>query len=182
MSTALSFAQLKSALWADPRARVHAIIDGGLVPGLPALVAAADCGGWDCLLRGALAPEVAATAPYLVELTETSPFSEWLLGEATGLHPGWGVVLVSHAALLAAREHCRDLCNVVMPTGERRRWRWWDPELLALLLPNAQASQLDELFGLGQQIVVPAREAWTWYRLQDGVLAIDVRPQMQAKR
>lgn len=182
MSTALSYAQLKSALWADSRARVHAIIDGGAVPGLAAKVAAAESNGWDCLLRGALAPEVAATAPYLVELTEASPFTDWLLDEATTVHPGWGIAMVSHAALLAAREHCRDLCNVMMPTGERRRWRWWDAELLALLLPGAQASQLDELFGLGQQIIVPARDAWTWYRLEDGVLAVDARARMQEKR
>jgi hypothetical protein len=182
MSTALSFAQLKSALWADSRAHVYAIVDGGLVPGLPAKVAAAECNGWDCLLRGALAPEVAATAPYLVDLAEKSPFTDWLLGEATAMHPGWGIAMVAHAALLATREHCRDLCMVTMPTGERRRWRWWDAELLALLLPTAQASQLDEVFGLGQQIVVPARAAWTWYRLEDGVLATDVRTQMQEKR
>lgn len=182
MSTALSFAQLKASLWADRRARVHAIIDGGMIAGLPAKVASADCNGWDCLLRGALPTEVAATAPYLVELTEASPFSAWLLGEAAGAHPGWGVVLVSHESLLAVREHCRSMSDVVMPTGDRRRWRWWDAELLAMLLPDAQASQLDEIFALGQQIVVPAREAWTSYRLQDGLLATETRAQMVEKR
>jgi hypothetical protein len=178
MSAALSYPQLKAAVFADRRARVHAVIDGAVVPGLPAKVAAAECNGWDCLQRGALSAEDAAAAAYLVELAETAPFSDWLLAEATRNHPGWGVVLVSQHALLPVREHCRSLGDVVLPDGERRRWRWWDPELLAVLLPTCGASQLDEIFALDQQIVVPARTAWTWLALENGTLATTVRNQM----
>jgi hypothetical protein len=182
MSAAQSYPQLKAAVWADRRARVHAVVDGAVVPGLPARIAAAECNGWDCLQRGALSPEAAAAAPYLVELAEPAPFSDWLLAEATSNHPGWGVLLVSHHALLAVREHCRSVAEVVMPDGERRRWRWWDPELLALLLPTCSAAQLDELFALGQQIVVPQRTAWTWHSLPEGTLETTMRNVMASGR
>jgi hypothetical protein len=182
MSAALSYPQLKAAVWADRRSRVHAVIDGAVVPGLQARLAEAECNGWDCLRRGALSAEAAAAAAYLVELAEPAPFSDWLLAEATANHPGWGVVLVSPHPLLQVREHCRALGEVVLPDGERRHWRWWDPELLATLLPTCSASQLDEIFGLGEQIVVPTRSAWTWHRLEDGVLATTVRNQMPAQK
>ena len=178
MSTALSYPQLKAAVWADRHARVHAVIDGAVVPGLPTRVAAAECNGWDCLLRGALPDAVALAAPYLVELSEASPFSDWLLAEATANHPGWGVVLVSRHALLRVREHCRTLSEVLLPEGGRRRWRWWDPELLAVLLPSCSAEQLDEVFALDQKIVVPTKAVWTWHALDDGTLATLERPQL----
>ena len=94
--------------------------------------------------------------------------------------PGFGLVMVSQRALLPMREHCRSLNEVQLPDGERRPWRWWDPELLALLLPELSPSQLDELFGAGQQIVLPAATGWTWYALRDGVLAQDARPLLAA--
>jgi Domain of unknown function (DUF4123) len=178
LSSALSYPQLKAAVFADRRARVHAVVDGAVVPGLPARLAAADLAGWDCLLRGALPDAAAKAAPYVAELAEASPFTDWLLGEAPAVHPGWGVLLVSHHALLPVREFCRSLAEVILPEGARRRWRWWDPELLAVVLPSCSASQLDEVFALGQQIVVPARTAWTWHALAEGTLATVERPRL----
>jgi hypothetical protein len=34
------------------------------------------------------------------------------------------------------------------------------------------------VFGLGQTIVLPAADAWTWLSMEQGVLATDVRPLM----
>ena len=182
VSTALSYPQLKAAVWADRHARVHAIVDGSVVPALPAKLVTADCEGWDCLVRGALSDAAAQAAPYLVQLSEASPFSDWLLAEATANHPAWGVVMVSRHALLPAREHCRSLGEVLLPDGQHRRWRWWDPELLGVLLPSFGASQLDEVFALGQQIVVPGRQRWVWYEMVDGTLATQEREQLAPSR
>lgn len=182
MSTAQPLPQLRASLWADARTRVHAVVDGSVVPGLPQRLAEAVCGGWDCLTRGALSAEAAAGAAYVVELAPSGEFTDWLLGDAAAAHPGWGVVLVSPQPLLRAREHCRWLATVTLPSGERRRWRWWDPELLALLLPGCSAAQLDELFALGQRIVVPGRDEWIGYRLDDGVLATESRRVLKPER
>ena len=76
------------------------------------------------------------------------------------------------------REHCRTIGDVILPSGERRSWRWYDPEVLQTVLPTLLGGQLDEIFGLGQAIVVPAADAWTWLALEDGVLAADRRALM----
>jgi Domain of unknown function (DUF4123) len=178
MANALSYAQLKAALWARQGVRVHAVLDGRVVPGLPGLLEKADLLGWDCLERGALSAQAARQAPYLAELREASPFSDWLLAEAGKVHPGWGLVMVSLQPMLAVREHCRSLDDVVLPDGERHPWRWYDPELLAALLPSFSPSQLDELFALGQQIVVVGSGVWTWHGLEQGVLASTERALM----
>jgi hypothetical protein len=180
MANALSYAQLKAALWARQGARVHAVLDGRVIPGLPTLLEKADLPGWDCLQRGALSAEAARQAPYLAELHEASPFTDWVLAEAAQIHPGWGLVMVSAQPMLAMREHCRNLDDVITPDGQRRPWRWYDPELLTALLPSFSPSQHDELFGAGQQIVLVSTEAWTWHALEQGVLASTERPLMRA--
>ena len=88
MSTGFSAAQLRASLWARQGARVHAIVDGLIVPGLQQKLEAADAAGWDCLRRGALGPEDAERATYLAELKEASPFTDWMLGEASTTYPG----------------------------------------------------------------------------------------------
>lgn len=176
MSNAVSHSQLKAALWAQPGARVHAVIDGMVMPGMAPLLASADVAGWDCLQRGALLPEQAEHAAYLVELRAASPFTELLLGEAVTTFPGWGLLLVSRHALLPVREHCRALGTVIAPDGERRAWRWFDPEVLSAILPALQPSQLDLVFELEQSFVLPSATEWTWHSMREGVLETDLRP------
>jgi len=182
MSTAFSAAQLRAALWAREGSRVHAVIDGLVVPGIEGKLKNAKLAGWDCLQRGALSADEAERAPYLAELGEGSPFTDWLLGEACGAYPGWGVLCISMKPLLPVREHCRTIGEVNLPDGERRPWRWYDPEVLRAILPLLLAGQLDEIFGLGQTFVIPATDAWTWLSMEQGVLAIDTRPLMAAAR
>ena len=182
MSTAFSPAQLRASLRAGSGSRVHAVIDGLVVLGIAEKLKSAKVAGWDCLQRGALSAAAAERAPYLVELSEPSPFTDWLLDEATPAFPGWGLLLISNRPLLAVREHCRSIAEVILPDGERRPWRWYDPEVLRAVLPSLLAGQLDEVFGLGQAIVIPSADAWTWLSMQEGVLATDTRPLMQPAR
>lgn len=182
MTTAFSPAQLRASLWARDAGRVHAVIDGLVVPGIGERLKAADVGGWDCLQRGALTADAAARAAYLAELKPASPFTDWLLDEAVPTFPGWGVLTVSGSALLPMREHCRAISEVVMPAGERRAWRWYDPDVLRTALPTLLAGQLDELFAVGQSIVIAEADAWTWLAMEQGVLSTDVRPLMRPGR
>jgi hypothetical protein len=180
MSTAFSPAQLRASLWAREGARVHAVIDGLIVPGIAEKLKQADVAGWDCLQRGALTAEAAESAAYLAELKPVSPFTDWLLDVATPTYPGWGVLAISERALLQMREHCRSIGEVIMPDGERRAWRWYDPEVLRTALPALLAGQLDEFFSAGQAMVIAEPQAWTWLALEQGVLATDTRPLMRA--
>jgi hypothetical protein len=171
----LATAQIRPALWNRPGARVHAVIDGSVVPGLPERLRAARCAGWDCLQRGALTPAAAAQAAYIVELQPEADFTAWLCGEACEAFQGWGVLTSSSRALLALREHSRRLAEMRGPDGRRRPWRWWDAELLALLLPTLAPSQLDAVFALDQQLIAPAARRWTWWQRRDGVLDAHTR-------
>lgn len=172
---ALATAQIRSALWDRTDARVHAVVDGGVVPGLLERLQSAQTVGWDCLQRGALSAEAAAQAAYIVELQPDAPFTAWLCGDACTAFEGWGVLMSSTRPLLAMREHSRDLAEVRGPDGRRRPWRWWDPELLALLLPGLMPSQLDAVFAAEQQLVSPGAKRWTWWHRRDGVLDQQVR-------
>jgi hypothetical protein len=182
MSTAFSSAQLRASLWARENGRVHAVIDGLVVPGIADKLKAADVAGWDCLQRGALTAEAAEHAAYVAELKPASAFTDWLLDEATPTFPGWGVLTISGAALLQMREHCRSIGEVITPDGNRRRWRWYDPDVLRAALPALLGGQLDEIFGAGQAIVIVEPESWTWLAMVQGVLSTDVRPLMRASR
>lgn len=177
-----SSAQLRASVWAARGAKVHAVIDGLVVPGIAAQLRAADTSGWDCLQRGALSADAEAKAAFLVELKESSPFTDWLIDVATPTYPGWGVLLVSSHPLLRVREHCRSLGEVLTPDGERRRWRWHDPDLLRELLPSLLAAQLDEFFALGQSLILLSADAWTWITMEQGVLASEARNVMRPAR
>jgi len=174
--TAAPGPRIKAELWPFEGARVHAVIDGAVVGGLPEKLQSAECAGWDCLQRGALAPEAAQRAAYIVELQPDSPFTDWLLGEVSTSFEGWGVLTLSRHPLLALREHSRDLGEVRTPEGQRRPWRWWDAELLDTLLPTLSPSQLDRVFALDQRLVCPGRTRWTWWQRLDGVIDRQERP------
>lgn len=168
--SAFSLAQLQASVWARDGGRVHAVIDGSLVPGLPARLQEADTMGWDCLQRGALSPEGAAQAAYIVELVRESPFTTWLLTEAAQSFAGWGVLALSTRPLLAMREWSRDLAEVRLPDGRRRPWRWWDHGLLDTLLPTLQPGQVDAFFAHDVQVVAIQAERWVWWQRLAGVV------------
>ena len=170
MASAFSPAQQKAALWAEPGIRVYALLDGQVLPGLPELLGAADVFGWVCLARGALEAEAAQRAAYLVDLRDAAPFTDWLLFEAVSAFPGWGLLMVSKQGLLPMRQHCRALSEVTLPDGSQRAWRWFDPQVLEAVLPGLSPGQLDDVFAPGLSFVAPTSAAWTWHRLEQGLL------------
>lgn len=174
MSTAYSLAQLEAALWAVDGGRVHAVIDGRVVPDLPTRLTAAQA-EWDCLRRGALSPAQAAQAAYIVELRPDSPLLRWLIDEATTAFPGWGLLMRSTRPQLTMRELARELMEARLPSGARRLWSWWDPELLELILPSCSHEQRDHIFAAGQSLVSLSPKAWIWWAQAGGVLQRDER-------
>jgi hypothetical protein len=170
-----SYEHLKSMLWGEPGSHVYAFIQGSVVPGLRQRLAGAGLRDWDCLWRGALAPADQERAPYIAELTSASPFTDWLLTEAGGAYPGWGVVGVSREPMLVAREHGRGLLKVGLPGGEQRTWNWLDPMLWGELLPRLDAMQLGEAFGCMNDWVLVSSERWQWFTLSAGQLGSTVR-------
>ncbi len=170
-----SLAQLEALLWARDGARLYAVIDGAIVPGLPERLAESQC-DFDCLRHGLLPTAEAEQAAYIVALSANSPLLTWLLGEAGTGFPGWGVLMISNRPLLAMREHARSLAQVRTPDGKRRPWRWWDPGLLRELLPRLSPAQRDQFFPPGLTLVTLSSRAWTWWSQESGMLRSDVRP------
>jgi Domain of unknown function (DUF4123) len=175
---ATSPAQLKALLWPDAAARVHAVIDGTRVPGLPARLAAEDVVGWDCLERGALAPAVAERAPYIAELNRGAAFTDWLLFEASAALAGWGVVASSRRALLDIREHFRALMEVRLPDGTTREWRWYAPDVLDTFIALAGAEQQAALLGPLRLLAAPRPSQWNCHAF-DGAAVITTARRLQ---
>ena len=125
--------------------------------------------------RGALPPDEAAKAPYLVELKPNSPFTDWLLLDASATMENWGVLVVSALGLRQLREHLRDLNEAQTPQGQRFTLRWYDRSILRVLLPSLSAPQLLQFFGPITAIAQPTPQAWTWWRESVGQLMTDTR-------
>lgn len=175
MSAPSSLPQQKATLWTQPDAHVYAVIDASQVPGLTERLTLADIKGWDCLHRGALPPDEAAKAPYLVELKPESPFTDWLLQDASATMGNWGVLVISAVGLRGLREHLRDLNEAQTPQGQRFSLRWYDRRILRILLPSLSTPQLQQFFGPLSAIALPAPKDWTWFRESVGQLMTDTR-------
>jgi hypothetical protein len=161
INPALSQAQHKAGLWADDSLQVYAVMMGSRIPDLPALLAAADLGDFDCLLPGALAPEVQRNAPYLARLKRDSAFTDWLLFEAAAGLGDWGVLVRSPAKLLALRGHLRGLLRAQIPGGQAIALDWMDPLILQALLPLFGPAELAAFMGPLQSLVIPNASVWT---------------------
>ena len=169
-ATPLAAAQHKAALWADDSVHVYAVLMGSRIPDLPQRLAEAELADYDCLLPGALAPELQRSAPYLAKLKPESPFTDWLLFEATASLAEWGVLVRSPARLMTLRNHLRSLLEAQTPGGHRIKLDWMDPELLQALLPLFGPSELSAFFGSTQSLVVTGTQAWQHAALEQGRL------------
>ncbi len=134
---------LRPALFADPASRAWAVVDGAARPDL--LGELHDSGAEAaCLFSGALAPEVAATAPWLVAIGPASPM-------LAALEAGWGraqaVFLVAPGPLVAVRRRLRHLTLARLPDGRTVYFRFYDPRTLRVIGPLLDAGQRARFFG-----------------------------------
>ena len=123
---------------------VYAVLDGASVEGLQENL---NTHGADhvCLYRGDLAPDLAETAPYLVQLKFRDPFTEWVLREGWGNH--WGIFAVTGADLKMMRRHFRRFLMVKDPDGKQIYFRYYDPRVFRVYLPTCNAEETRFVFG-----------------------------------
>ena len=124
---------------------VYAALDGASVPGLLARLHSTQRLRFVCLYRGALRPDMAQVAPYLVAIEPESEFMHWLL--ANGWDNHWGVFLRTRARMIDVRKHLRNLNRVYGPQLQSLWFRYYDPRVLRAFLPLCESHQLPELFG-----------------------------------
>jgi len=136
-------AKLGAALFADPALRAYAVVDGASRLDMEALLY--DSGvPHTCLFTGALDPEVAAVAPYLVALDPGSPM---LAPLAAGLGRAQAIFILTGAAMVPLRRHLRTLTLARIPDGRTVFFRFYDPRVLRSVVPLLTPQQRQAFFG-----------------------------------
>jgi hypothetical protein len=136
--------KLRAVLFSADAESVYAILDGASVPELlPKLKAAME--EHVCLYRGALEPDMAEVAPYLVKLRRESPFTGWILNEGWGNH--WGIFLTTPAGIEALRRHLRQFLRVRDHTDQVLYFRYYDPRVLRVYLPTCRRNENKNIYG-----------------------------------
>ena len=110
--------------------------------------------GAEVMFRGDGTPEVAAVAPWLLQLQPKQAITKWLISEGWG--NSWGV-------LMEARTSVRDLVRHFRPclTAQYRKkklfFRIFDPRVLRVYLPTCHPDELKAIFGPVRRFVM---ETW----------------------
>jgi len=128
----------------QPGYKVYAVLDGASVKGL--LDKLFECKPEHiCLYRGELAPDMAHTAPYLVHLDHKNPFTGWVFEKGWAQH--WGIFVTSDANLKVLRKHFRQLLMVYDESNEPLYFRFYDPRVLRVYIPECNEQEIDQLYG-----------------------------------
>ena len=112
---------------------------------------------FECLYRGELAPDLAAAAPYLIQLEPDGEFTDWVLSKGWGKH--WGVLAASEADLQALRQHFRRFLTVYDESGKPLLFRYYDPRVLRVYLPSCAPAEVTAFFGLVKSYVMEGEQS-----------------------
>lgn len=110
----------------------------------------------DCLYEGQKARDLAPFAPYLVEMEGDSPFLKELAMQAVG--GAYCVFLSSKLPYDEMRRHFRHFLMVQTEDGKEVYFRFYDPRVLRVFLPNCTPEELKTFMGPIQSFWVEARE------------------------
>lgn len=161
-------AVLKSVV--TPQARLYALIDSGRCPEGPKRAEEANM-AHQSLLAGSLGRELGDVAPYLAEFRVRSSFGDWWFEQ-------WGrsigVLVEAPVSLEELRSHFRTL--LVVRHEDRRKYffRFYDPRVLRVFLPNTTAIEVKRFFGPVSAFYcegAEGNELLTFKRGRDGVSA-----------
>ena len=125
------------------RAPLYAVIDAAREPDGPSQAEQAGL-PFRSLLAGELGGRLRDVAPYLVEFRDRSQFARWWFGR-------WGksvgVLLEAAVELAELRTHLRTLLIVRHEDGRKYFFRFYDPRVLRVFLPNCTADEVRRFFG-----------------------------------
>jgi hypothetical protein len=121
----------------------HALIDAARTFGLPAFVTASKL-RTESLYDGESAEQLRDFAPYLVELGD--PEVTRLLFE-NGWGRAWGIYLCCAESFDHLRRHLRRFLRVKAENGEEMFFRFYDPRVLRVFLPECTPQERDRFFG-----------------------------------
>ena len=164
---------IKDAIFQDGAA-AFAVLDGASVPELLGRLDQWQP-NFECLYRGQLAPDLAAAAPYLIQLEPEGEFTEWLLSKGWGGH--WGVLAASEADLQTLRQHFRRFLTVYDESGKPLLFRYYDPRVLRIYLPSCAPEEVTAFFGPVKSYVMEGEQPDEILRFErDPAGALKVHP------
>jgi hypothetical protein len=154
--------QLEKYLFRDG-VHTYAVLDGASIPDLPVQLYEMRPPSV-CLYRGELAPDIAYTAPYLVQLLSGSEFTNWLLSGCWGKH--WGIFAQSPSSLVGMRKHFRSLLIVNDAYGNPLLFRYYDPRAFLTFVPTCNVAELQNFFGKVNNYFVESDDAVRLHRFR----------------
>lgn len=101
-----------------------------------------------CLYRGSLTRELEDAAPWLLQLSPGSAYTERLFERFWG--DSCGVVLSTALSMTELRRHLRRFLLARDPDGRTLVFRWYDPRVLRVYLPTLTADEAGKFFGFGK--------------------------------
>ncbi|WP_163831906.1 DUF4123 domain-containing protein [Spartinivicinus ruber] len=123
--------------------------------------------------------ELVYASPYLVKVTEDSPFLDWCIeqAEATNNHL-FPIIYLSSHSFETQLTHWRSLLKVNTPEGEPMLFRFADPRVLFAYLGASKPEQQQLLLGPVEGLFIQA-EANTWFSLNNAAAAdFQLNPQL----
>lgn len=125
--------------------KLHAVLDGARDDRVPEILAAS-LDGYASLFDGPQGAALGEIAPYLVRFAPGSPLIARLAEHGWGRR--WGVFLTANQPFKELRRHLRRLILVDdEDTGQQLYFRFYDPEVLRVILPTLSLRQATELWG-----------------------------------
>lgn len=89
--------------------------------------------------------KLADVAPYIFAYHPNSDFADWFMEEGWG--KGWGIMVRSGCTVDELRAHCRKFLIKENEIGQEMYFRYYDPRVLSIFLPNCSTDQLKDFFG-----------------------------------
>jgi hypothetical protein len=129
-----------------------------------------------CLYDGNSAQELAAFAPYLVQLAPDSSMLEGLLHKGWG--KGWASYFVSRSSFEDLRHHFRKFLLVKLDSDEEAYFRFYDPRVLTVFLPTCNARELGDFFGPVGAWMIETKDPETLSQLTNehgGLTAVEIK-------
>jgi len=134
-------------LWQSvkPGAKIYAVLDGARDGKIYEQVVKLDSQVYRSLFTGKLGKDLAAVAPYLVQLERDGDFTRMLIEQGWG--KGWGIFLESSASLDELQKHFLGLLLAKDEVGRPLHFRFYDPRVLRIFLPTCTEEELKTILG-----------------------------------
>lgn len=149
---------------------LFAVLDAARTPEVLALLIPSKDLTYQSLYEGLKGEELAAVAPYLVEIPEDSPLLETLARRGWG--NSWGVYLTCDRPFAEVRKHLRRFLMAELEGGPRVYFRFYDPRVLRLYLPTCDPREAREFFGPIRHFLLEAESPATLLGFAPGNMGV----------